>query len=62
MGFEKGKSGNPEGRHKGALNKTTNEIRVLISKAIDTDKIKDKNQKTSNMINSLLSNFLRSQV
>ena len=42
MGFEKGKSGNPEGRHKGSLNKATNEIRELISKAIDTDKIKDK--------------------
>jgi hypothetical protein len=40
MGFEKGKSGNPEGRPKGALNKTTNEIREFISKAIDTDKIK----------------------
>ena len=62
MGFKKGESGNPEGRPKGSLNKTTNEIRELISKAIDTDKIKDKNQKTSNMINSLLSNFLRSQV
>ena len=42
MGFEKGKSGNPEGRPKGALNKTTNEIRAFISKAIDTDKMKDK--------------------
>ena len=40
MGFEKGKSGNPVGRPKGALNKTTNEIREFISKAIDTDKIK----------------------
>ena len=40
MGFEKGKSGNPEGRPKGALNKTTNEIREFISKSIDTDKIK----------------------
>jgi hypothetical protein len=42
MGFKKGESGNPEGRPKGALNKTTNDIRELISKAIDTDKIKDK--------------------
>ena len=41
MGFEKGKSGNPEGRPKGSLNKTTNDIRELISKVIDTDKIKD---------------------
>ena len=41
MGFEKGKSGNPEGRPKWALNKTTNDIRELISKAIDTDKIND---------------------
>jgi len=41
MGFKKGKSGNPEGRPKGSLNKTTNEIRELISKAIDTDKMKD---------------------
>tara|TARA_B110000908_G_C9857569_1_gene272659 strand:- start:109 stop:387 length:279 start_codon:yes stop_codon:yes gene_type:complete len=41
MGFKKGESGNPEGRPKGSLNKTTNEIRELISKAIDTDKIKD---------------------
>ena len=40
MGFKKGESGNPEGRPKGSLNKTTNEIRELISKAIDTDKIK----------------------
>jgi hypothetical protein len=41
MGFKKGESGNPEGRPKGSLNKTTNDIRELISKVIDTDKIKD---------------------
>ena len=39
MGFKKGESGNPVGRPKGSLNKTTNEIREFISKAIDTDKI-----------------------
>ena len=48
MGFKKGESGNPEGRLKGLLNKATNEIREHISKAIDTDKIKDKLNQISN--------------
>lgn len=39
MGFKKGESGNPEGRPKGSLNKTTNEIREFILKTIDSDKI-----------------------
>ena len=39
MGFKKGESGNPEGRPKGSLNKTTNGLRDILSKAIDTDKI-----------------------
>ena len=39
MGFKKGESGNKEGRPKGSLNKTTNDIREVISKAIDKDKI-----------------------
>ena len=42
MGFEKGKSGNPEGRPKGSLNKVTKDLREVLSNAIDTDKIKDK--------------------
>jgi len=41
MGFKKGESGNPEGRPKGSLNKTTKDIRELISEALDTDKIVD---------------------
>ena len=30
MKFEKGKSGNPKGRPKGAKNKTTDEVRALV--------------------------------
>jgi hypothetical protein len=41
MGFKKGESGNKEGRPKGSLNKTTKDIREFISKAIDTNKIKE---------------------
>ena len=41
MGFKKGESGNPEGRPKDSLNKTSKGIREIISNAIDTDNIKD---------------------
>ncbi len=39
MPFKKGESGNPIGRPKGSLNKTTQELREQISQAIDTNKI-----------------------
>ena len=39
MPFKKGESGNPVGRPKGSLNKTTQEIREQITQAIDTNKI-----------------------
>ena len=48
MGFKKGESGNPEGRPKDSLNKTTNDIREVLSKAIDTDKIVDMLNQISN--------------
>ena len=39
MPFKKGESGNPVGRPKGSLNKTTQELREQITQAIDTNKI-----------------------
>jgi hypothetical protein len=39
MGYEKGQSGNPKGRPKGALNRSTKELRTLIRDTVDFSEI-----------------------
>lgn len=43
MGFEKGISGNPEGRPKGATNKTSLQLREMITDFLETNFEKIKN-------------------
>tara|TARA_B100000902_G_scaffold389742_1_gene437417 strand:- start:287 stop:553 length:267 start_codon:yes stop_codon:yes gene_type:complete len=56
MPFKKGTSGNPIGRPKGSLNKTTQELREQITQAIDGNKIMemlDKIESPTEYINAI---------